>query len=335
MPHREESLLFWGFQGTVDYRVQLQPVDFEPLGVAFPAEDREEFVTRERLDELLARLRADAREIRWNTGGSPLISALTAAHWAVETHVPVRSYFLGNVPARLMDDLPDAALPVVRYARHADEVAGTLSLEHLAASKKVMLAVPDGRWLDESLASVGLVGLQKALTASPGARFALGIGGLNKATLPVVARLMAEVRALPGLAFLYVAGGSFRPAPAAAPEFWASLRDVLALADVVSVNREEYYQLAAAYGDDWTEQLFASGYTQAVIRHSRHEAGAWAAPTASPCVLPAVAAMMGSAAHAAAAHAGRSATGLGARFDAVVSAQMLAAWPHGIPPLSP
>jgi hypothetical protein len=320
--------LFWGCQGTVDYRVPLDEIGFAALGFEAPAEDLELFVTGSEFRELLEQARAvAAAPVAEAPGGSPLVSALASRRWlSRREEVSANAWFVGAFPATLTPLLDDQGREAVRFAFANPAICGTLALEYQPASAKLMLAVPDGRWLGEELAQVSLQAFRDCLVETRPGRVGFGVGGLNKADPEVVVDLVAQARAAAPDCLVFATTSSFakelvagRPA-----SYWQGLRAVLAAADVISMSAEEEGQLAQVWDAGWVEELLARGPKLAVV-HSAHGISVRPSSRLAPFLTDPAAAV--EAAHAEATrYAARALTGLGARFDGVLSAAVLTAW---------
>lgn len=148
--NRVSKLLVWGFESTIDYRFRLTPTDFQRLGLEAPAQDREEFISQEEFAALLARLQAMGYAPSSAPGGSPFISALAAQEWLTAGgRKDTSAFFIGAVPQAARDLLPPHQAPVIAHARLSVGATGTLSLENPEGRAKLMLAVPEGRFLDD------------------------------------------------------------------------------------------------------------------------------------------------------------------------------------------
>jgi hypothetical protein len=190
-----------------------------------------------------------------------------------------------------------------------------------------MLAVPDGRWLDEELAQRGLAQLTGALAALHPGRLGLGIGGLNKSTPAVVLDIIERARAAAPACLIFATGSSFaREITAGRPEsYWSDLRAVFAAADVVSISSEEERQLGLVWGEDWARALTSAGPTRLVVTHAPTCVTACEHASLSDHLTD-LAAILKAAQAEATLHSARGLTGLGARFDGVLSCLILARW---------
>ncbi len=317
-------LLLWGFQGTIDYRAELSAGQFEALGMTPPAEDQERFVTRQELAAVLDDLTRLGIETSKTPGGSPLMSALAADAWLREQDVAAQSRFIGARPQGLSSLIDPASGPVLELAELDPRIGGTLSLEYRPASAKIMLSVPDGRWLDDGLANRGITLLRYAVCELKAGPLVMGIGGLNKATPQAVMRIIREVRQMAPAALVMATGSSFRADVASERPagFWPALHEVFANVDVISLSRAEKVQLTQAWGSDWLDSLLSSGRLKLAVTHSskwvEHEAG-----ESAKRLLDDPAGIVERAAQEASRYAARALTGLGARFDGVLSAALL------------
>jgi hypothetical protein len=321
------SLLLWGFQGTIDFRTQLTGTQFEALGMTPPTEDRELFVAKDNVERLLDSVRGLGVEVSPAPGGSPLVSALTAQGWARGSEAPLQARFLGAAPPELGDLISPEDAPVIAHASFNPAIGATLALEYRPASAKLMVSVPEGRWLDRRLAEQGLCGLRDAVKEISPSKVALGIGGLNKADPDAVLDLITAARKTAPGCLVYATGSSFAKQPKAerSPSYWSDLRAVYASCDVVSVSADEERQLMVAWGDDWPGALVGR-QTKLVVTHS---------PSAVRTVQSSMLAnflegldeVIELAKEEAQRHAVRALTGAGARFDGVLSAALLLRWP--------
>ncbi len=321
-----ENLILWGFQGTIDYRAQLGAGDFQKLGIEAPGEDTETFVSKSQLAELIESVEGLSIEVARTAGGSPLMSALAAASWFEATDAPGSvSRFVGAVPEDLTELVPEHRRPVLEFATPSSSIAGTLSLEHAPTSAKHMFAVPDGRCLDEPLACSALAGIRRAIDELNPERVLLGFGGLNKAFPAVASELVLTFRKSVPKALVVVSGNSFKRVPRGNYTFWPDLYQAFAEADIVSLSREEHGQLAGRWGDDWTDRLFDSHRPAMVAVHSPFEVEILASRNLA-ALLPDAEVLVKTAQARASEYAARALTGLGARFDGVLSALVANSW---------
>jgi hypothetical protein len=320
------TLMLWGFQGTVDYIVSLDADGFARIGLKPPAGDAELFVSHREISQLRDALEEMGFKAACSPGGSPLVSALAAASWAAgHKDSGTTSCFVGRAPLGLMDLIPDDIVPVLRYAELAEQVYPTLALEYRAASAKLMFSTSEGRWLDESLACAALAGIQRAVEEHPGYSVALGFGGLNKSRPAVAGELIRTLRKSVPRLLLFVSGNSFARAPDRALSFWPDLYRVLADADVVSLSREELAQLSAQWGENWARDIAALRGVRAVVVHwpGGAEVVASSLTVEGQAELEVLNLRAGKTATA---YAELALTGLGARFDGVLSALIAEAW---------
>ncbi len=327
---RDRTLILWGFQGTVDYRAQLGEAEFRKLGFEAPSEDAEVFVSKDDLLKLVDVVEGMGVQVSRAPGGSPLMSALSVASWCETTQsVDTVVRFVGALPAALAALVPEQRRQVLSFAEIGKEICGTLSLEYAPASAKLMLAVPDGRWLDEKLACSALVGMRKAIEEVRPDRVLLGFGGLNKSRPAVADELVDAFRASVGRSLVFVSGNSFKKAPAGAEaSFWPDLYRVFGDADAVSLSREEYSQLSQRWGEDWTRGLFEHYRTSMIAVHSPENVTLVAGGRLSEH-LGRPEDLLAQARGRASEYAARALTGLGARFDGVLSALIARAWRDG------
>jgi hypothetical protein len=321
-----ENLLLWGFQGTIDYRCSIDAGIFHRLFLPVPQEDEERFITRTELEETVRSLERFGVEVLRTPGGSPLVSALAAASWHESRDDPtIVPRFVGAIPQDLPALVPEHRRPVLGHATASAAIAGTLALEHEPTSAKLMLSVPDGRWLDEALACVAMNGIKQSLIELQPRRALLGFGGLNKSTPSIAGELVRQVRSLVDDCIIFVSGNSFRKTPASVPDYWSDLYQVLGSADVISVSREEWGQLSDRWGSHWAQDLFAGHRTRFVYMHWPEGSSVLAAP-GSKAVLADPAHLCQVASARATEYAARALTGLGARFDGVLSALVRQSW---------
>jgi hypothetical protein len=114
--------------------------------------------------------------------------------------------------------------------------------------------------------------------------------------------------------------GTKRPAG-----FWDRLLDILCSVDVISLSSAEHRQLDAIYGDGWRDRALHAGTLKFLVAHSSKDATIFRAVGAD-ALLESADAMLEIARAEATRHASRALTGLGARFDGVLSAAMLLSW---------
>jgi hypothetical protein len=317
-------LLFWGFQGTIDHRANLTAGQFEALGMTPPAEDQERFIAKPELSALLDELTRLDISTSKSPGGSPLMSALAADAWLRQQGAEARARFVGARPQGLSQLVPETSSGVFELAEADPRIGGTLALEYRPASAKIMLSVPDGRWLDDGLANRGIGMVRHGLGEMKPSRVAIGIGGLNKASPHAVMRIIREMRQLQPQALVLATGSSFRSdvTDARPADFWPALLEVFASVDVISLSRAEKVQLSEVWGADWIDRLLAAGRLKLAVTHSSkwvdHQAG-----EAASRIFENPAAIVDTAAQEASRYASRALTGLGARFDGVLSAALL------------
>ena len=322
-----QSLLFWGFEGTIDHRISLDDAGFRELDLEPPQEDQERFVTRAELNALLERLRQTGHAPSSAPGGSPLISAVTASNWLRGQGAPATVRFVGARPQGLSGYVKGGSRGLLSLAPVNPAIGGTLALEYRPSSSKLMLSVPDGRWLDEDLASRSVAAICDAVFVLKPGIVGVGIGGLNKADLGAVLHIIENVRRLPVPVLIFASGSSFRRDVTGArpPNFWDRLRDVFAAVDVVSLSATEQRQLNAHWGESWLERMLEGTALKLAVRHSSGDAACRLSSRAHAViddpndVLPLARAE-------ATRFAVRALTGLGARFDGVVSAALLLRW---------
>jgi hypothetical protein len=202
-----------------------------------------------------------------------------------------------------------------------------LALEFRPTNSKLMLSVPDGRWLDETLAVRSLDAITSAVLSLRPKRIGVGIGGLNKASLAAVLGLIREIRQLQVPAVLFATGSSFRlDVGAERPSgFWDQLLEVLGAVDVVSLSSAEHRQLDSIWGSGWYEALLRDRALKFLVRHSSKDAVLQQAADAADYLEDAEA-ILEVARKEATGYAQKALTGLGARFDGVLSAAMLLSW---------
>jgi hypothetical protein len=188
-----------------------------------------------------------------------------------------------------------------------------------------MLAVAEGRWLDDALADRCIDAISSGVLSLRPQRIGVGIGGLNKAALAAIRRLITAVRGLPIPALLYASGSSFRKdIGTERPEgFWDRLIDIFATVDVISLSATEHRQLDAKWGDGWLDQLLRESNLKLAVKHSSGSAEVRVAESAMDW-LAEPEKLVEMARQAATRFAGQSLTGLGARFDGALSAAVLA-----------
>ena len=322
-----QPVLFWGFQGTLDHRANLTQDQFDELRLETPQEDQERFVSTRELNAALEQMQRLGIAYATAPGGSPLISALTADAWYRSHGAKAASRFVGARPAGLGGYVDSASTDILSLSVANPVIGGTLALEYRPHNSKLMLSVPDGRWLDDALATSSLDAIFRGVLSLRPKRIGVGIGGLNKASLPAVQRLVREIRQLPVPALIFATGSSFRKdigtdRPA---DFWDSLLDVLCSVDVISVSSAEHRQLDAIYGDGWRDRALRAGRLKFLVRHSSKDALIVEGDGADAFLEPADA-MLDMARAEASRHASEALTGLGARFDGVLSAAMLLNW---------
>jgi hypothetical protein len=322
-----QSLLFWGFEGTIDHRISLDEAGFRELGMGPPQEDRERFITRAELSGLLERLRQAGHGPSSVPGGSPLISAVTASNWLREQDAPAAVRFVGTRPPGLSGYVQSGSSELLSLALVNPAIGGTLALEYRPASSKLMLSVPDGRWLDEALADRSVAAICEAVLALKPGTVGLGIGGLNKADLGAVLRIIENVRRLPVPTVIFASGSSFRRDVTGTrpPGFWDRLREVFAAADIVSLSATEQRQLDAHWGEDWLDRMLEETTLKLAVRHSSGDATFRLASRAQGAVDNPQEVLVVARAEAT-RFAAQALTGLGARFDGVVSAALLLRW---------
>lgn len=323
---RQDRLLVWGFQGTVDHKVRLARDDFLALGFVPPALDLELFVSAAEVSDLLQKLAVRGTTVISTPGGSPLVSALTAARLCEREALAVTSRFAGNLPKGIAAYLDQVERAAIADAVVNPLIGATLALEYAPASAKLMLAVAEGRRLDATLAVTGLKCLQAMLRKASPSLVCVGIGGLNKADPLTAARLTDDLQTLLPSRLLMVTGSSFRQdLDAGRPRaHWAALRKVFAAAEVISVSETEEAQLAAVWGEGWVDELLL-GRTKLVVSHSPGGQSTRCSPALADHLEDAQA-LVGRAGAEAAAAAAVSLTGIGARFDGVLSSLVLANW---------
>lgn len=321
-----QKLMLWGFQGTVDYRFQLQPEEFMRLGYDAPAADLEVFVSPGELAQVMSSLAVGMSRPGGALGGSPLISAVRAQEWISKLGMSasMRSCFVGVLPVEAGRLLPPSVRGVVEFAEFSNEIRGTICLENIAHSTKLMLSVPRGRWLNQELLAVGINGIRRALLHMNGAPAALGIGGINKADPPVLIELIEFVRKITGLSFVFLSGSSFKPAldGQQGDDYWPVLFKALSLADALSLSEEEFGQLQSRWGEGWPEEMLRSGRLRLIICHAPTGVFVRSAPGCEAC-LPEVEDMLEAARGYVAAVSAEAVTGRGACFDGVISAHAL------------
>jgi hypothetical protein len=321
------SLLFWGFEGTIDHRISLDDAGFHELDLEPPQEDQERFVTRAELSALLERLRQTGHAPSSAPGGSPLISAVTASNWLRGQGSPAAVRFVGARPRGLSGYVKRGSRGLLSLAPVNPAIGGTLALEYRPASSKLMLSVPDGRWLDEALADRSVAAICDAVFALKPGVVGVGIGGLNKADLSAVQRLIEDVRRLPVPALIFASGSSFRRDVTGErpPDFWDRLRDVFGAVDVVSLSSTEQRQLDSHWGDGWLDHMLEETALKLAVRHSSGDANARLSSRAQAAIDDPTAVLAVARAEAT-RFAAQALTGLGARFDGVVSAGLLMRW---------
>jgi hypothetical protein len=255
------------------------------------------------------------------------MSALMAQGWLTARDTDVCSYFVGARPEGLESLIGPRQRETVRFAAIDPRIGGTLALEHRPASAKLMLAVPEGRFLDEALAERARKSTWDVVGELRPSVALLGVGGLNKAKPALACSLVRLMRRRVRNCVIFAAGSSFaREATASRPPaFWSDLNQLFAAADVVSVSRSERQQLAAVWGDDWPNDLVTKGSTRLVVMHSAHDVVLCRAPLLADC-LDGLDGIVDAAQQEASRHAAASLTGSGARFDGVLSAGILANW---------
>ncbi len=317
-------LLLWGFQGTIDYRAELSAGQFGALGMTPPAEDQERFVSKQEVAALVDELTRRGIETSKRPGGSPLMSALAAGAWLREQGADAASRFIGARPPGLSALVDAEATEALELAEPDPRIGGTLSLEYRPASAKIMLSVPDGRWLDDGLANRGITLLRYGVCELKAGPLVIGIGGLNKATPHAVMRVIREVRQMAPAALVMATGSSFRSDVVSdRPEdFWPALHEVFANVDVISLSRAEKVQLTQAWGEDWLDTLLDGGRLKLAVTHSSK----WVEHEASESArrwFDDPAGIVERAAQEASRYAVQALTGLGARFDGVLSAALL------------
>ena len=322
-----QALLFWGFQGTIDHRVSLDEDQFHALGLEPPAEDQERFVSRSELNSMLERLQGLGLTPASTPGGSPLISALTAAAWFSDQHAHAAARFVGARPMGLSGYVDSDARNILSLAQANPAIGGTLALEYRASNSKLMLAVAEGRWLDEALAERSIEAIGNGVFALQPALVGVGIGGLNKATPSAVLHVIEEMRRLPVPAVIFATGSSFRQDVAAdrPADFWDRLLEVFAGVDVISLSSAEQRQLDTIWGDSWIDRLLDAGTLKLAVRHSSKDA-VFSQSETGRYVLEDAESILEVARAEATRNAARALTGLGARFDGVLSAATLLAW---------
>ncbi|HEY7268501.1 MAG TPA: hypothetical protein VH951_01620 [Dehalococcoidia bacterium] len=322
-----EALIAWAAQGTVDYRVSLDKEEFAALGLEPPSEDLELFVPKADVQQMIAAVTALGHDVVATPGGSPLVSTLAAVSW-LESHPEsgASARFFGAVPDALPPMLPEQRRHLLDYATTSPDICGTLALEYATASAKLMMSVPEGRWLDEELAALSLSSLRSAIQSARPARLLFGLGGLNKSNPSVAGELIRTVRSLAPDVLVFVSGSSFKRTPSGAPpDFWPDLYRVLSEADIVSLSREEWGQLSARWGTAWAQRLLESFRTEMIVIHSR-ESVDYVASRRLSGVLGRPESLLSTARERASEYAARALTGLGARFDGVLSTLIAAEW---------
>jgi hypothetical protein len=324
---KPESVLFWGFQGTLDHRAGLSEDQFHTLQIAPPVEDQERFVSKQEMIATLDQLQRLGVSISTAPGGSPLVSTLTADAWYRGRGANAVSRFVGARPGGLSGYVDSDSRDALSLAETNPVIGGTLALEYRPTNSKLMLSVPDGRWLDDGLADRSLDAIAGGLLSLRPKRIGVGIGGLNKASLPAVLRIIREVRQLPVPAVIFATGSSFRgdvgtERPAG---FWDRLNEVLGSVDVVSLSSAEHRQLDSIWGDGWAERLQANGLLKLLVRHSSQDAVLSQTKTAHLCLEDADSILKTARAEAT-RYARQALTGLGARFDGILSAAVLLNW---------
>lgn len=324
----DRRLLMWGFQSTVDYRARLAPAEFEALGFEPPLVDAEVFVSRQEFSHLLQRVLARGHQVAVVPGGSPLLSALAAQEWLLRNGRGSRAgvRFVGGMAAALPLLIEPRLREVIEHATSHGEIVGTLALEHREASAKVMLTVPDGRWLDESLGSIAVAGVRAAIESLRPERAAVGIGGLNKAHPAVLKHTVRAIRDLPCPTLVLMSGDSFRPGVPVpgGRDYWEALFEAVGQAHIFSVNDQENRDLEREWGTGWAGRLSTLGMPIVVI-HSPHGVSCRAGDEAR-ARFPDLVDAIDEARREASAHAGVALTGLGARFDGVLGAIALERW---------
>jgi hypothetical protein len=325
-----QAVLFWGFQGTLDHRASLTAGQFRLLDIEPPEEDVERFVSKAELNATLEHLERLGVPHSTAPGGSPLISALTADAWFRANAPHAASRFVGVRPDGLSGYVDAEARDTLSLAEANPVIGGTLALEYRPTNSKLMLSVPDGRWLDEALAQRSLDAIAGGVLSLRPKRIGVGIGGLNKASLPAVQRMIEEIRQLPLPVVIFATGSSFRMdiGTQRPPDFWDRLLAVLSAVDVVSLSSAEHRQLNSIWGEAWVERALRSGSLKFLISHSSKDAlvlrGGGADVHLSD-VVPILEAARAEATH----YAEQALTGLGARFDGVLTAALLLSWSEG------
>jgi hypothetical protein len=126
---------------------------------------------------------------------------------------------------------------------------------------------------------------------------------------------------------VFVSGNSFKREPPG-QTFWPDLYQVLGQADVLSLSREEWGQLSDRWGTEWANRLFESHRTAMVAMHSPSGAELVGAPRLA-ARLDEPEALLRLARARASEYAARALTGLGARFDGVLSVLIASRWREG------
>jgi hypothetical protein len=319
-----ESVLFWGFQGTLDYRATLTEAQFHNLQIEAPTEDLERFVSKRDLNSTLEQLQRLGVPTSTAPGGSPLISALTAAAWFSDQKADAVARFVGSRPGGLSGYVESTSRDVLSLAESNPVIGGTISLEYRPASTKLVLAVAEGRWLDDALADRCIDAISSGVLSLRPRRIGVGVGGLNKASLSAMQRLIKAVRELPVPAVIFATGSSFhhdigteRPAG-----FWDRLLEIFATVDVISLSATEQRQLDLKWAEGWLDRLLREGDLKLAVKHSSGNAELRSAASATGW-LAEPQKILAVARREATRFAGQSLTGLGARFDGVLSAAVL------------
>ena len=126
---------------------------------------------------------------------------------------------------------------------------------------------------------------------------------------------------------VFASGSSFRQdvAEQRPADFWERLKEVLGSVDVLSLNSAEQRQLNAIWGENWVEQLLDETTLKLAVRHSSKDA-VFKLSSRAGAVLEDPQRMLEIARAEASRHAAEALTGLGARFDGVLSAAILRQW---------
>jgi hypothetical protein len=320
-------VLFWGFQGTLDHRASLTADQFHALQLEPPQEDQERFISKRELVEALEQIQRLSIPHATAPGGSPLISALTAGDWYRGAGAEAVARFIGARPDGLRSYVDGVSQDTLQLSESNPVIGGTLALEYRPANSKIMLSVPDGRWLDDGLAARALDAIGGGVLSLRPKRIGVGIGGLNKASLHAVQQLIQEIRRLPVPAVIFATGSSFRKdiGTERPVDYWDQLLEIFSSVDVVSVSSAEYRQLEAVYDEDWGLKALDGGTLKFLIRHSSGDALTYRSEIAS-AYLESIEAIVETARAEASQHAQQALTGLGARLDGVLSAAVLLNW---------